>query len=309
MELQHFDITAAPVTGRQVSRHGRPAESLPHDGMPAYETAHADAAKRLYVMESLICFDGPKAGAGFPLMIPWSYKTVCLRAKSDLAALHDHVDAAWIWRPKMYDLRLETVQGFGSQQELEWRIALHEAALALSEYEELLNGIAVKHARRARAEGISPADSYPGYAAEADAAAEAFRPRWHLPWMEAKVRARETLLAWLTPQQRLEYLATDKFFVRGTINTLYQVDSNNGLQVVDPETARPLLYICLHTDEWIPGDDNALAAKLLIDSGPDGEEQLLAGGNCRLSGEHLKPEWWERELWSMHRELIPEPLQ
>lgn len=288
------DLFRRPVTARDVSRHGRPAESVPHDGMPAYESESGT----LFVMECLVVHS--QAADKPPIVLPASYGMVALRAPSGLAALHDAVDAVWSWRPMLYTLFIEWTGKHGSQQELEWRIGLHEARLDRSELNDSLMEwlLTCAKAKTPHAE----------YEAEAERIIDAWMGRPEMPFIQANQKAERILAEHLSPLQRIDLAADGHFYVRGTINKLYAIEPGNGAMIVDPLTHEPLVSLCLHTDDWIPHADVALATKLAIESGREGEEEMLAGANPRVLRPTRRATSLHRRAWAMERELLPAQL-
>lgn len=276
------------VTAEHVSRGGRPAACVPLHGMPAYESE----TRALYVMESLLVFGGTPTHA--PLLLPRSYDMAVIRTQGGgMTALHDDPDAVWSWRPCLYALHLANSEALGSQQELEYRRGTFEVRLWADEREEQSLAFV-----QAQVQGIKAlyGRSVPVNRLRKNARkrlhreyAEYVHALWRdadadLPYLAARERARAILVEHLTPQQRLDLAATDSFFVRGNVNRLYRIELGNGFQTVDPETHEPLVSFCLHPEEWMPHADVALAIKLAIDSGQDGEAEMLSAANPRVVG-------------------------
>lgn len=296
MNLDAFDLFAADVTADQVSQHGAPARACPCDGMPAYESESGT----LLVMENLVCC----AGAGpadriLPLLLPFSYKMVCIRAPSGLSALHDDVDAVWAWRPVIYDMKFTHTQRKGSQQELAYRIGIWQAASEKADFEDRLFAWL-----RECCANQTPHDEY-------EAGAQAILDGWPrlLPCEEANRRADAILREHLNPQQLLDLDASEGFYVRGTINRMYRVELSNGCQIVHPATRQVLASMCIHTDDWIPAADVALASKLMIDAGVETEAELLSGARVTPYAGRTKARRWERWCQDAERDLHPAPLE
>lgn len=275
MGVDLFRLDPGEVFGeKHVARGGRPAECLPLSGLPAYESESGT----VLVMEALIAWDGGVDRA--PMLLPTSYRDVALRAPSGLAALHDDVDAVWTWRPIIHSLTLARTQRSGSQQELEWRIGLHQVAVIQSEQEDRIHEVFVRSAteilkhERPKEE---VADEYEARVREILA-----EPSPTLGYDAANRRASAILREHLTPQQRVDLAAEKAFYVRGRINRLYRVEPGNGFQIVGPVSREILVTFCLHPDEWIPADDVALATKLAIDAGEETEAELLSAGRATL---------------------------
>lgn len=318
MNLEVYDLFAGPVGSRVIARGGKPASCVPYDGLPAYESETG----ALLVMECLLCFTGHAAASRFPMLLPRSYGIVSLRAPSGLTALHDDPDAIWSWRPLLYQLKFYETQRYGSQQELEWRIGLQQARLSTSEFDDFQDRILVAQAaemkkRYGRMPPITLQPGQTGFRLPKNARKRAYREyaaaldAWEppeLPFVEANERAARILREHLNPQQRLELASRHYFYVRGTINRLYRIEPGNGASIVDPETHTVLVSLCLHPDEWIPHDDVALATKLLIESGPAGEEEMLAGARARPIHARPRPRSEEKRAWRMERELLPAQL-
>lgn len=292
MRLPTFDLVKAPAGRSTTSRGGKPAEVVPHGGMPAYESESGT----LLVMECLVAFFGSHGDSGAPLLLPRSYGMVSGRAPTGLAALHDEPDAVWSWRPLLYCLKISTTERLGSQNELGYRRGLNDAFysnMALDQ-EMLELGAACLQEKVPHEEYLRQAH-------------ELIEERELLPFTRANLRARELLLEYLAPQQRLEYVRDDGFHVRGTINPLYWVAVGNGASIVDPRTHEQAVSLCLHTDDWIPDADVALATKLLIESGPAGEKEMLEGARPRVVRRQLAVRDVDVRAWEIERHLLPSP--
>lgn len=287
MEIAGLDLFSGTPGPRDVSRHGAPAQSLPYDGMPAY----ASETGALFVMECVAVFPGGPQHP--PMLLPRSYMMAVARTQGDgLTALYDDPEAKWSWRPLLYSLGFTHTQQLGSQQELEYRKGLWDVqcynadqrdalvALIVEEmaklealygrtvpYEQLRKN-ARKRMERNYREGVERLRAAIGEAT--------------LPYVEANERAKRILREHLAPQQRIDLQKRGGFFVRGTINRLYFIEVGNGFSIVDPVTHRQTVSLCLHPEEWMPHDDVALATKLAIDSGEEGEAELLEAANPRL---------------------------
>jgi hypothetical protein len=80
-------------------------------------------------------------------------------------------------------------------------------------------------------------------------------------------RADALLLDCLSVQQRIEYLGTGDFRVRGaSTGHTYLVTPNNGFDRIDPLTGETVVSYCLHTEHWLPDSDQALAVKYGLES-------------------------------------------
>lgn len=284
MDVHELDLFETRGFGRRhVSVGGAPAEALRHlDGLPAYESE----SRLLHVMECLVVFGGTTSHE--PTALPRSYDMAVARTQGGgMTALHDDPDAVWRWRPCLYKLDCHRTQTLGSQQELEYRRGMWDARQLAAEREDRLYAFVVHQANRERARygGKLPRRrlrknarkrAYREYLAFVD---EVYVEPIDLPFMEARRKADAILREHLAPQQLLELEARSRFHVRGRVNALYRIDLGNGFYVVDPTTLEPLVSFCLHTEEWIPHADVALAVKLAIDSGQDGEAEILAAAN------------------------------
>lgn len=126
-----------------IARWGRPADVMfgrEADGtewmrgLPSYESEH----RIILVFDNMIAFQlsegfrdfGSFAGAhddGF-LFLSASYGASAIRSVlaggDGLCPLHDDPEALWTWRPLMYRLTGEGMQGMGSQVELEYRYGI-----------------------------------------------------------------------------------------------------------------------------------------------------------------------------------------
>lgn len=294
MNLDVFDLFASAVTPAHVSQGGAPAKACPCDGMPAYESESG----RLLVMECLICFCGVTGDRTLPLLFPRSYDMAMLRGPG-LVALHDDPDAVWTWRPIIYDMMFTHTQRKGSQQELLWRRGVHDARMAREDLRDRLFVLLQECVQ-----GRLPFEDY-------EERAIALADAWPdcLPFQEAEARADRILREHLNPQQLLDLAGHDWFYVRGNLNRLYRVEIDNGCQVVHPSTHAVLASLCIHTDDWIPGADVALATKLMIDAGPETEAELLAGAKATPYAGRTKAERWERWCGDAERDLHPAPME
>lgn len=264
--------------------------------MPAYESDTG----ALLVMECLVAFFGRGGEPRAPLLMPRSYMTTTLRAPSNLAALHDDPDAIWSWRPLLYVLKITTTERIGSQSELSYRIGIYEAHMW---NQELLDKLITLHHECPREE-VGPEQ----WAVLARKVVDDFQATpIDLAYDRANKKADALLREHLSPYQLLELVTGDGFHVRGNINRLYYIDVGNGASIVDPITRLPLVSLCIHPDDWIPPSDVALSLKLMIESGPEGEKELLEGARARVLPPAPKPHHYEREAWRMERDLLPSP--
>lgn len=291
-----------PVTARQVARDGRSAPGVGFEGMPAYESEH----RRLLVMESMIVFRG--GAMNEPLLLPWNYRNVCARAPDGLAALHDDPDALWSWRPIIYSLGAIVDNRLGSQIELEYRVGLAEAAFhgdnrrgrVVEAWIRIMRDEQAKRSGRIRKNARKRL-----YRAFTEAMAEILSgPPPPLEMVEAREKADRLLLAMLAPQQRIDYLAHQGFYVRGRINRLYEVRVGNGFAIVDPTTHEQTVSFCLHPDEWIPHADVALATKLGIEAGTESEAELLSAANPTVLPQASPATAEERVAWRLERRYL-----
>jgi hypothetical protein len=253
-------------------------------------------------------------------LFPFSYDRVAARYPTHLVPLHNSPQALRVWRPLFY--RLGGPQGltrFGSQHELEWRWALYLQTQATQRlFSEMLKMTRRLLKRRgldpgrlrelvdARLDGLDDPDDVD----LAGAVDEFYRRERALydsepppEWVVARDRADAYLRDALSPQQRLDLAADDCFYVPGELNKLYSVRLGNGAGVVDPETRVELVSICYHPDAWMPHADVALATKLLIESGREGEEILLSEGQTRVVAKPRPATKLERELWKREQEI------
>lgn len=310
--IEGFDLLRAAPGPRTTADRGRPALCLPHEGMPAYESESGT----LLVMEALIAFFGADGSSRAPLLMPASYGMATLRAPSGLAALHDDPDAVWSWRPIIYSLKITTTERLGSQQELEYRKGIHDVKMSVAEDEddayafiglqvrlvqEQHGGFMPKRVRKNRRKRMHRV--YTAFIREMNA-----RERPALPYWQANQKADALLREHLSPQQLLDLVADDCFYVRGTINKLYCVRIGNGAAIVNPETHEEVVSLCIHPDDWIPHADVALSLKLMIESGPEGEEELLAGARARPLPKRFHADARDRQAWKLERDLLPAPL-
>lgn len=259
-------------------------------------------------------------------VLPFDYATVSFRSAvvgdHELVALHDAEDALWVWRPLIYTLHAAgIVQRHGSQGELEWRWGLAEAKRRTLEIDGDRGDFLVAQIEKVRKQyGCLPIiDRQPGqtgFRLPKNARKRLFREyrefvdgidRGEFEFVKAREKAEAILIEHLAPQQRIDYLAWNRFYVRGTINRLYVVRVGDGAAIVSPYNGETWVSMCIHPERWMPHADIALATKLLIESGPDGEEELLAG--CRPTVFGQRPATREqRYAWDGMRALLPPPL-
>ncbi len=318
---------------RWIAKGGRPARVVEetHDGIPSYES---DTGKIL-VYDLLVATQRrgflpgqDRAIALNELMFTPRGYGMCaalsvLVGDHELCALYDDPDAAWVWRPLLYRLN-GGLERFGSQQELEWRWSLQEMTEHRHDVEEGLGRFIAKQVDELRAMyGRVPALErrrtgekrlrknarkriYRAYAAEE---ARLQREALRLPFMDANDRADAILREHLNPQQLLELDATGAFYVRGTINELYSIRLGNGAAIVNPRTHHLMASLCLHPERWMPHADVALATKLAIESGPEREQEILAGARVRWLGPGRPSFERDRYAWNRERDLLPAPLE
>lgn len=277
-------------------------------GMPSFESEH----RMLVVYDCLIAFRAASARkvanvAGIDedfMFIPRLYGEVAFRSAvvgdHELVALHDDPDAVWSWRPLVYRLAPFGMTRLGSQQELQWRWGLAEVERHKLELQGDLADLGAKCAEEGK--------SFEEYR-ELGEALIAESMGGQLEQTRADARAAAILREHLNAQQRIDLEAAGHFFVRGQINRLYRIEPGNGAAIVHPETRRELVSICLHPERWMPHDDVALATKLLIESGADGEREMLEGGRSRYRGGRTRSTRPERRAWELERDLLPAPLQ
>lgn len=119
---------------------------------------------------------------------------------------------------------------------------------------------------------------------------------------EAIDKARALLLERLTSQERIEYLATGAFRVRGASGSLYRVTPGNGFELVSPYTDKAWISFCLHPEEWIPHEDVALATKLALQDEEMEQQVIGRAGSVQLrigrgaTGDDLAAMRLERKL-------------
>lgn len=301
----NLDLGEDPA--RWIPHAGKPAACLDvARGMPAYESDD----ESLLIMETVIGQQGGHAGeprggaAGLGqrlLFFPRSYGRVAiinrLLGADELLNLHDDPDAWHRWRPVPYqNTDYGTLGRFGSQQELDWRDALGEVEERQIRFEGRMLDLATKCLER----GMGHADFTA--IARVAVAEETSRRSDH---DAANDRAGRVLRENLCPQQRIDLEAWGRFYVRGAVNQLYAVRPGNGFAIVHPETRQELASVCLHPEYWMPHDDVALSVKLLVDAGPRGEEELLAGGRVTWIGGRTRAHPLERRAWDVERHLLP----
>lgn len=307
-DLPVCDLFDRHLPANTVASGGRPAPIVPYGGMPAYESERGAFA----VMECLVCQISNRPDARFPMCLPRSYGMASLRAPTGMTALHDDPGAVWSWRPLLYHLMYSHTEQMGSQGELAWRWGLHETQMVSADLGDEVYAFVVRQAQAAAEahDGI-PFDDLPDETKRAmhDAYVEYVtelneRPL-QLPFVKANARADRLLREHLNPQQRIDLEANNCFYVQGVVNRLYCVRLGNGAAVVHPETRAEVLSLCLHPEEWIPDADVALATKLLIDAGRDGEAELLEGARATSLRARTRPSAVERAAWERERDLLP----
>lgn len=176
----------------------------------------------------------------FYVVMPRSWGEFASLAPTGLGRLNRGGERTW--RPLLYEFHPSgEMRRYGSQNELQWRW-----------------GIAIAGTARAAADP----------------------EMLDILFTQPIVRADELLREHLSVQQLLDLDAWGCFYVRGEINRLYRVRPGNGFSIVDPVTRDELVSYCFHPDEYMPDADVALATKLLIEQGRDGEEQALSCGRA-----------------------------
>lgn len=289
---------------RWIPDHGKPAACLDvFDGLPTYETDDGRAV--VYTLLAAADHQGWTGGdtqAWFdqPLLFPSEYNQTCVESVVCGSELVSLSPTGTGWRPLVYQDVAGRVTRFGSQQELAWRWAVGEQQLMVVDREAELHQVI--------AESIAEPLSPDGFVVKARARL-AHWDDWENPTFAANRKAGEILREHLCPQQRLDLEATGCFYVRGTTNQLYRIQPGNGVAVVDPATLGVLVSICIHPDRWVPHDDVALALKLMIDSGPAGEAELLEGGRARPILDYGEPTPDDLVAWDIGRHLLPEPRE
>lgn len=281
MDIANIDLFHGQPTAHDVSQGGAPAPSVPYHGMPAY------ASETLLVMECLVAFPG---GAEHPpMLLPFSYMMAVARTQGDgLTALYDDPEAKWSWRPLLYRLGWKWTQQLGSQQELEYRRGMWDVQCWNADSRDALMRIVVDEIAKVETlYGHKPTrlrkNARKRLRRSYNAAARRLSvDREPLPFVQANARAKRILRENLAPQQVIDLERHGGFFVRGRINKLYFIEVGNGFAISDPVTHRSTVSLCLHPEEWMPHEDVALATKLAIDSGEEGEAELLEAANPRV---------------------------
>lgn len=324
-------IEVAGPASRWVARAGRPADVVwgNHDGIPSYESDTGKILVYALLVANEVAGAHPQNGMASvgrtTMLFPHDYgmvatRTVCA-GDHELAALHDDPDAAWVWRPLIYEIGTGLTRR-GSQEELLWRWSLHEMDAHRQDVDDQLSSFVLQQmfALRRRYGCFPPMRREPGqgkrlrknarkrafreYAAEIERLQQV--PA-RLPFQEADERADAILREHLNPQQLLDLDASGQFYARGTINRLYVIRPGNGAAIVNPRTRHELVSLCLHPEKWMPHADVALAITLAIESGPDGEEEMLAGARPRMNGQGRDSTRFDRAAWDRERALLPAP--
>jgi hypothetical protein len=81
---------------------------------------------------------------------------------------------------------------------------------------------------------------------------------------ERDARAGALLRALLSPQQRIELALGDSFRIVGASGRHYRVELGDGFYGIDADTHEAYCSYCLHTEEWMPHADVALATMLAL---------------------------------------------
>lgn len=255
-----------------IVRGGKPADCLGDcrkrsGGMPSYE--HEDQ-NGLVVYDFLIA--AGEAHGSMMLTSTW-YGIAALVSPEETVPLHHTPGAWWVWRPMLYR---RSIHGrwdcLGSQEELAWRYGLNQVQFA-----------------RAR---IEDGD----YDIDRD-----------FTMAKADAKAKELLLENLTPQQAIEYHASNggEFCCRGgATKNLYKIDIGAGFYILSKLTREEAVSYCWHTEYWIPHDDVALATKLQLED-PELEEQVLVEGRpTMLPGPVERAQPWAKIAMKMEAELL-----
>lgn len=119
-------------------------------------------------------------------------------------------------------------------------------------------------------------------------------------------RARELLLENLSPQQRLEYLARDKFRVRGFSGKMYEVCIGAGFNLISERTCDQWVSFCLHPEDWMPHEDVALATLLMLQDEELEQEAIGNAGAVFLPVGRGSTDG-DRVAFRLERDLIPRP--
>lgn len=291
---------------RWIARHGRPAECLidwapvHHGGMgwPSYEQ---DDGK--VVFDLLLCFQ-PGPGHGPPRLLSRWYGAACMLAPDGQVPVHTGAtgrlaligeyqgepaiyeldvprETTHRWRPMVYQRGLEGWCALGSQGELAWRDGLKKATL--------LRWLEDNAHRPERLEQI----------------AERFGTVEDIESMlTANDRAEALLRECLSPQQRIELTAAERFRVRGgETGRIYGVELGNGFTGLTADTCEPTASYCLHPEYWMPDADVALATKLALE---DRELELETVAGAKETRRRIlgQPDRAARRACEMEKELI-----
>lgn len=222
------------------------------------------------------------------LFLPWDYIDVTKRSPTGLAAAHAGDDAPRMWRPllcRVGDYTGGKLQRYGSQMELEFRWAMHETTQQRAKTKRALTRLA----RRIGKEHPDEPDGSPVLRDAFIRRSKRITRKKPLPCEMARDRARKLLVEWLSPQQRIDLARDGHFYVAGELNRLYEIQLGNGAAIVDPVTRERRVTVCYHPETWLPDEDVALATKLLIEQGVEGEKILLETGICRPLGSSKEP--------------------
>lgn len=129
--------------------------------------------------------------------------------------------------------------------------------------------------------------------------------------MQGEDRADRLLVKHLSPQQRLEFVATGDFRVVGArTSNVYRVTPTDGFDLIDAYTGDTVVSYCLHTEYWLPSGDQALAIKLALED-PELEVEVLEGARPYPRDERRRARMSDRlalRLERAHR-MLPEPRE
>jgi hypothetical protein len=236
-------VPAAMVGDRPsdwIPEGGRPVRGLPHEGMPAYETR----GKGVVFESLLVLHTTDEHGRVCRQYLPLRYAELAGWFPTGFVTLHEQPGARRAYRPVAYFERLSD-----------------EETPKPGTRDVVRQGSQMELGYRYR----FVYDHVDGR------------------WERAERKALELLRSELNPQQRLELAARRAFGVWGDPELLdvgrhgirYWIQLGNGFTWICPWTGIVQVSFCFHPDEWIPDADVALATKLLIESGPEGEIEIL----------------------------------
>jgi hypothetical protein len=224
---------------------GPPSRWIVDHGRPAEATGKDGMASYEHDDGNLLVLDLLVAQLSVSglMLFPRDYGTDAVVAPDGLVPLHHSPAAWWAWRPCLRRLSLNDCCEPG------WSIIGSQSELAWR-----YGLMQVTHMRH---------DEFAEFTMD-----------------DAHERAERLLLDNLTAHQHLEHAATGNFRVRGAkTGHTYRIAVGDGFERIDPESGKTITSYCLHTEEWMPADDQALATKLALED-EDLEPEVIKGARA-----------------------------